>query len=103
MEDAYRQQLTQRKSLKKVKIRKKIIFSNGPKPLFSCQNAQKMALFCCQYVFWRVVRARLGVDGEQLTEFIEITLFPVKNSKQKKSQKNGVRNMKTGIFLTPFF
>jgi hypothetical protein len=67
MEDADRQQLTQRKSLKKVKKRKKITFSNGPKPLFSCQKAQKRGLFCCQYVFWRVAQAGLGLDGEQLT------------------------------------
>jgi hypothetical protein len=64
-----------------VKKRKKIIFSNGPKPLFSCQNAEKTALFYCQYVFWRVVQARLGVDDESLAEFLGNVLFSVKSTK----------------------
>jgi hypothetical protein len=62
-EDSDRQQLANAKTLAKVKKRKKIIFSNEANPLFSCQNAQKKAILCCQYVFAREVQARLGVDG----------------------------------------
>jgi hypothetical protein len=64
LEDAEMQQLTNQKSLAKVKKLKKIILFFGAAPPFFCQKAPKKALFCCQYVFLRVVQARLGVDGE---------------------------------------
>jgi hypothetical protein len=62
-----------------VKISKKISFSYEANPLFCCQNAQKRALFGCQYVFSRTSHAELGVDSAQLTEFSEITHFQAKN------------------------
>jgi len=54
---------------------KKMCFSRAKNPLFSCQNAQKTADFCCQYVFWRVAKCAFGLDGEQLTLILKTTLF----------------------------
>jgi hypothetical protein len=50
-------------------------FLFGADPLFFCQNAQKKALFFCQYVFWRAAAAALGLAGEELTLIFETALF----------------------------
>jgi hypothetical protein len=62
-QDAARQQHATEKKLENVEKRKIISFSYGPKPVFSCQNAQKKALSYCQYVFLGVVQAGSGLDG----------------------------------------
>ena len=58
-------------------------FLSRPPPVF-LPNRPKIASFLLSVRFLKPVLARLSVDGVYLTEFSEITLFRVKNSKMTR-------------------
>jgi hypothetical protein len=72
-------------------------FDKAWTPPFFFQNAPKKGSFLLSVRFLEGVPGRLGVDGEELTQFPKNGLFA------EESQKNGVRNIKPEIFLTPCF